>query len=101
MDDMMTDVALGVFGALLIGGAITLHWVEWHLYTTARAERDLALEKLAAATAAIEGWREAANRAILVAELGKRVTAHATVVVQAAAGVVGSDALSTERSAEV
>lgn len=61
-------------------GAVAIHLIEWHLYATARNERDQAREDLVAVTNDRDGWRSVAERALLVAQIGKQVTLRATRV---------------------
>jgi len=66
---------------VVMAGAIVVHVIEWHLYTTTRAERDALRENLNAMAADRDGWRSVGERALLVAQLGKQVTTRAARVV--------------------
>jgi hypothetical protein len=75
-------VAIG----LLVSAIVAVHFTEWRLYTTMRAERDTLRDSLTAMTADRDGWRSVGERALLVAQLGTRVTKRATRLVSRAPG---------------
>jgi hypothetical protein len=72
----------------LLVGTVIVHLIEWHLYVDARALSERLQRELAAASRERDGWRDVAERALVVAQIGKRVTTHAAIVTRRAANVI-------------
>lgn len=77
----MDLVVLAAVAAAVLIAALAVHFTEWRLYTSMRAERDDLRATLVAITADRDGWRSVGERALLVAQLGTRVTQRATRLV--------------------
>lgn len=67
---------------------VLLHVTEWRLYTAARTERDLLRERLTAVVGDRDQWRTVAERALLVAQMGARITTRAARVATTTSNVL-------------
>lgn len=71
-----------ITAVVIVAAAGVVYFVEWRLYMMVRRERDECKQSLAAVVADRDGWRGVAERALLVAQIGKRVTTRATSAAQ-------------------
>lgn len=65
-----------IFGSICVG-----RFILWPLYASLKKERNMLQERLDAVVRDRDGWRGVAERALLVAQIGKQVSRRATRLV--------------------
>jgi hypothetical protein len=71
-------LSLSLLVVLFALAAVVVHLIEWHLYTNTRGKLIALRESMAAMTKDRDGWRSVAERALVIAQIGRRVTIRAT-----------------------
>ena len=80
MDSGLTWLLLAVIVVLILGGAAVVHLIEWRLYVGCRNQAVSTEERLRIITAERDSWRTVAERALLIAEIGRNVSRRADKV---------------------